>query len=94
MSGISENGNGDFIPQRQLVSEIHSMVKDLSKRSDRVDRVIFGDPEAEVDGLVHTVKKHGKYISVDKKLKWIGAGTMAAGGASMGFWDTIKHFFK
>lgn len=90
MESPSTNGHGDFVPQRQLISEMHSMMKDMAKRSDRVEHILFGDKEAEIDGIVHTIKKHGKYISADKKIKWIGAGTVLTGGAGMGFWETIK----
>ena len=64
------------------------------KRVDRLFTVVLGDEEANIDGLVDKVQRHGKYISLDKKLK-IAATSLAASttGGWLG-WDIIKAFFK
>ena len=76
---------------RDLVRGLHKKFDDQTNKTERLNRVLFGDDEAQIDGLVHTVKKHGQYISMDKKMKWVGAGLAATTGAT--FWENIKQFF-
>lgn len=98
----SEN-YGPPIPLRQLIHNLENKVdkhidqqEELNKKIDRLFIVVLGDPDAELPGLVHRVKKHAEYISSDKKVKWFGAGLAATGGTTAGlmqYWDTLKHLF-
>jgi len=96
---MNGNGNGQHhygdepLPLRQLVVDLHKKMDDHSKKQDRINNVIFGDTEAKQDGLVQKVDRHSKYISTDKKIKWVGIGLAGSAGTGIGFWDTIKHFF-
>jgi hypothetical protein len=90
-------------PLRDLVRGLETKLdkhvdqqQELYKRIDRLCHVVLGDPEAKVNGLVHHVDEHRKYISRDKRLKWFGAGLAATGGSAglMGFWDKFKHLFN
>ena len=63
------------------------------KRDEKLNKVLlclYGDETSGLTGIVSKVKRHEKYISTDKKLKWIGAGVMTTGGA--GIWEAIQHF--
>jgi len=62
-------------------------------KTDRINNILFGDKEAGIEGIAYKVRMHDKYIKADKKIKWLGAGSMMAGGTAMGFWEQIKHFF-
>lgn len=91
-----ENGQEEFDrppTNREILRDIQSTVKKLAERSAKVDIVVFGDDESKIEGLVDKVERHRKYISMDKRLKWIGAGSLVAGGTGMGFWESIKQFF-
>ena len=89
------NGSQHFpdqdIPLRALVRQLHDKFDYQAKQTERLHQTVFGDKDAERDGLIHTVKKHAQYISTDKKIKWVGAGLAATTGAT--FWENIKHFF-
>jgi hypothetical protein len=90
-----ESEGEDIKTGRQLLREIHADMKYLRKKSDRVDNVLFGDKEAHIDGLVDTVAKHRKWISLDKKIKYSAAVAAAStAGAGIGFWDNLKHIIK
>jgi hypothetical protein len=92
MESFNGNGHGEFKTNRELLSEIHSTLKDVVKRSDRYDTILFTDKEAGREGLIDKVTRHGKYISFDKKMKIFGTGIAASTGTAYGFWDSIKHF--
>lgn len=87
------NGNGQesFKTNRELISDMHEIMQRLDKNSDRINRVLFGDKDADQKGLVEKVADHGKYISVDRKLKIFGTGLAASTGTGWAFWDQIKH---
>lgn len=76
---------------RSMMRGLHVKFDEHTQKTERLNRIMFGDQEGQIDGLVHTVKKHSAYISNDKKMKWVGAGLAATTGAT--FWENIKHFF-
>lgn len=61
-----------------------------NKRSERIQSIVLGDPEAGIDGLVHKVSKHGKWISLDKKMKIAATAAVTSGGAGWAGWEYIK----
>jgi len=105
MPPFNSNGNGqpnyNEEPLRVIIrgmsdkfdSHVTKMDEHI-KKTDRLNNIVFGDKEAKIPGLAYKVDKNTRYIAADKKIKWIGAGTMLAGGAGMGFWDKIVHWFK
>lgn len=92
-----QNGanNGHYsdqdVPLRALMRQLIEKFDIQAKQTERLNGIVLGDKEAGRDGLIHTVKKHGTYISTDKKMKWVGVGLAATTGAT--FWENLKHFF-
>lgn len=96
MTDFSQNGHSQEERPESLRDMLRTHIseqREFNKKIERLNNVVLGDPAAEQDGLVHTVKKHGKYISNDKKMKWIGAGVAASGATGYSLWDYIKHIF-
>lgn len=96
MTQFSMNGNGqhgDDQPLRAMLREHINEQRDFNKKIERIHTVVFGDKEAEIKGLVAKVDDHGKYISLDKKMKIFGTGLAASGATGWALFDTIKHFF-
>lgn len=91
------------VPLRELIHDLQDKMDkqmdqqdELNKKVDRLFIIVLGDPDAQIPGLVHHAKDHGKYISRDKKIKWFGAGLAATGSTTAGlfqYWDSLKHFF-
>jgi len=93
------NGNGQYdhdapTPLRDLVQQLHIKFDEHAKQTARLNNIVFGDKEANVDGLVQKVEKHQKWITLDKKVKTFGAGLAASGGTGWAFWDSIRTFLK
>lgn len=97
-----ENGihYSDETPLRQMVRDLHTKMDkhidqqaEQNKRSDRLMTIVLGDPEAKQDGLVQKVARHGKWISLDKKIKIGAAATALTGASSIPFWDKIRQMF-
>ena len=94
------NGNNEKRPDplrdmlRTHIDEqrnFNSEQRDFNKKIERVHNVVFGDKEAEIDGVVTKIKRVEKYISFDKKMKYTAAGMAAVTGSGWAFLDTIKH---
>ena len=66
------------------------LAEQVSQRTElqRMNFVLIGDEKAGVDGLAQKVLKNSKYISSDKKTKWLFFGSVVAGGG--GLWAYIK----
>lgn len=95
MTNFLSNGTGENERPESLRDMLRTHIVEQRKFNEKVERlhnVVLGDKGAEIDGLVHTVKKHGKYISLDKKMKLIATG-LAGSATGVGFWDNIKHAF-
>lgn len=94
MIGLNGQGNEDGKPEslRDMLRSHILEQRDFNKKVERLHNVVLGDEEAKQDGLVHKVDRHSKYISVDKKMKWIGAGLAVSGGTGWAFLDNIKQF--
>lgn len=43
----------------------------------RMETAVLGDKDAGIKGLANRVSETEKYISRDKKMKWMGAGIIA-----------------
>jgi len=89
-NGLYREGQGETL--RQMVRGLHDKLDDQSKKTDRINNIIFGDEQGGIKGMAAKVNAHETYISTDKKMKWIGAGLVGAGGTGFGFWDSIKQF--
>jgi|SRR3972149_1175289 len=76
---------------RDMLRTHISEQRDFNKKMERVHNVVFGDKDAEVDGVVHKLKNVEKYISFDKKMKYTAAGMAAVTGSGWAFLDSIKH---
>lgn len=61
------------------------------KMLDNITTAIFGNDKMDIEGMAHKVKRHEKYISTDKKIKWVLFGTTIAGTGSL--WAYIKTKF-
>lgn len=72
-----EKAERDRETQSKLIGDIHL--------------AIFGSEPLQLEGMAAKVKKHEKYISTDKKLKWILFGSTFAGIG--GAWAYIKSKF-
>lgn len=94
MTQYSMNGQQpDDLPLRAMLREHITEQRDFNKKIERIHTVVFGDKEADIDGLVSKVDKHQKWISLDKKVKLYGAGLATSGATGWAFFDTIKHYF-
>lgn len=96
------SGNDTPTPLRDLIHTLDNKVdrfidqqQELNKKLERVCYAVLGDPDADIPGLVHRMKKTEEYIGKDKKIKWFGAGLAATGGTAglAQFWDKFKHIF-
>lgn len=103
---MESNGIGNYeqpAPLRQIIQNLDNKVdkhieqqQELNKKLERICYAVLGDPDAQIPGLVHRMKKSEEYISRDKKIKWFGAGLAATGGTTAGimqYWNSLKHIF-
>jgi len=69
------------------LSLLHSEIKTLSIKVDRVLRTLVGDEEMAQEGLVHKVQKHEEFIESQKllmaKVSGIAIGSGVLGGVIM-----------
>lgn len=96
MTSFSQNGHDhghDEQPLRAMLREHINEQRDFNKKIERLHVIVLGDPEAKIRGLTDKVESQGKYISLDKKMKYIGTGLAASGATGWAFLDSIKHFF-
>lgn len=72
---------------------LHSELRDLSTKVDRVLRTLVGDEQMAQEGLVHKVQKHEEFIENQKllmaKVSGIAIGSGVLGGIIM---DAIYKF--
>lgn len=90
--------NNDQPSFRQIIQNLDNKVdkfidqqQELNKKLERVCYAVLGDPDADIPGLVHRMKKTEEYIARDKRIKWFGAGLAATGGSAgiMQYWNHI-----
>lgn len=93
-NGVSDYGGERPTPIRDILRDMQATLNKMDNRATRIDTVLFGDEQAKIPGLVDKVDKHGKYISLDKKMKIFGTGLAASTGTGWAFWDIVKHWFK
>ena len=76
------------------LSLLHSEIKSLSQKMDRVLRTLIGDEEMAQEGLVTKVQKHEEYIQSQKLLMAKVSG-IAIGSGVLSTWlvDLISKLF-
>lgn len=76
------------------LSLLHSEIKTLSTKVDRVLRTLIGDEEMAQEGLVQKVQKHEEYIESQKLLMAKVSG-IAIGSGVLSTWlvDLISKLF-
>lgn len=72
-------------------TEIKEMLIKQDKKLDDICFAIYGNKEAGIKGIAQIAEAHEKYINMDKKIKWMGAGLFASSGALS--WEIIKKYF-
>ena len=79
----------------EFTAEINQKILDeqVAQRTElhRMNFVLIGDEKSGVDGLAQKVMKNSKYISNDKKTKWVFFGSVGVGAG--GLWAYIKSKF-
>lgn len=78
-------------PEQQ--KEMYNIIKTLEPKVTRIETGVFGDERAGVKGIKDRVRDNEKYISTDKKIKWIGVGIGMAIGWLVKGWDKVSHAF-
>lgn len=81
--------------ERQLIEEIRDAIHKQGERVRRIERVLIGDKEYRVKGVVDIIEEHEQHVQKNKieraKLIGFSVGSGAAGGGIIAY---LKSLFS
>lgn len=69
--------NSSRDPLAQAMIKVMSDVSDMTQKTNTIYRVITGDKEFKIKGLVDFIEEHDKQLAKHNKLIWIGTGVFS-----------------
>lgn len=79
--------------ENKILQEIKNDVATIKQVQCEHGKVLCGDLKYGMEGLINQVKRHEKYIEMDKKLKWMISGGIVVlsflAGIIAKTWDKI-----